>query len=58
MMLLVMLLLIGCGDQRVLEKLGFTQTTSYDLDPNTEESSDDEKQGQQKIINKRNDTEN
>ncbi|WP_308635044.1 Ger(x)C family spore germination protein [Paenibacillus silvisoli] len=21
----------GCGDQRVLEKLGFTQTTSYDL---------------------------
>ncbi|MCM3634150.1 Ger(x)C family spore germination protein [Paenibacillus sp. FSL W7-1287] len=50
MMLLVMLLLIGCGDQRVLEKLGFTQTTSYDLDPNTEESSDDEKQGQQKLL--------
>jgi len=26
--------LTGCGDQRVLEKLGFTQTTAYDLLPN------------------------
>lgn len=27
-------LLSGCGDQRVLEKLGFTQTGAYDLLPN------------------------
>lgn len=30
-------LLTGCGDQRVLEKLGFTQTTSYDLAPHDED---------------------
>lgn len=26
-------MLTGCGDQRILEELGFTQTTSYDLLP-------------------------
>lgn len=29
--LTIVALLTGCGDQRILEKLGFTQTTSYDL---------------------------
>ncbi|KIL39820.1 spore gernimation protein GerC [Gordoniibacillus kamchatkensis] len=31
--LLTMAALSGCGDQRILEKVGFTQTTSYDLLP-------------------------
>src|SRR5690606_24140257 len=50
MLLLIILLLTGCGDQRILEKLGFTQTTSYDLDPNQEQASNDEKQEQQKLL--------
>lgn len=29
----ILIVLVGCGDQRILEKLGFTQTTSYDLVP-------------------------
>jgi spore germination protein len=33
-MLISLTLLTGCADQRVLEKLGFTHTTSYDLLPN------------------------
>jgi len=31
---LIAILLTGCGDKRILEELGFTQTTSYDLLPN------------------------
>ncbi|MBO7746649.1 Ger(x)C family spore germination protein [Paenibacillus sp. MWE-103] len=34
--LAVAVLLGGCGDQRVLERIGFIQTTSYDLLPNGE----------------------
>ncbi|WP_027084569.1 Ger(x)C family spore germination protein [Cohnella panacarvi] len=33
---LVATLLAGCGDKRILEDLGFTQTTSYDLLPTGE----------------------
>ncbi|SFI72987.1 spore germination protein [Paenibacillus sp. UNC496MF] len=33
---LAAILLAGCGDQRVLERIGFIQTTSYDLAPNGE----------------------
>jgi len=50
MLLLIISVLTGCGDQRILEKLGFTQTTSYDLDPNQEQASNDEKQEQQKLL--------
>ena len=32
-LLLCLLPLAGCGDQRILEDLGFIQTTSYDLLP-------------------------
>lgn len=32
--LIIALLLTGCGDQRVLERLGFTHTVSYDLAEN------------------------
>ncbi|WP_169083762.1 Ger(x)C family spore germination protein [Paenibacillus sp. PL91] len=33
-------ILTGCGDQRILEKQGFVQSTSYDLLPDKEEQSD------------------
>lgn len=33
MSLILLVLLTGCGDQKILEKIGFTQTTSYDLLP-------------------------
>jgi spore germination protein len=35
------LLIAGCGDQRVLEKLGFTHTTSYDLIPKEKGQTED-----------------
>lgn len=31
--LMLAIMLVGCGDKRILEELGFTQTTSYDLLP-------------------------
>jgi len=34
---LILLVLCGCGDQRVLERLGVTQTTSFDLAPQEEQ---------------------
>jgi spore germination protein len=40
--LLAAFLLSGCGDQRILEKIGFTHTTSYDLAPKKEGQTEDE----------------
>lgn len=37
---IIVIFVTGCGDQRVLEKLGFTQTTSFDLLPDHEEGAD------------------
>lgn len=37
---IIALLLAGCGDQRVLERLGFTHTVSYDLIETDEDESD------------------
>jgi len=39
--LIVMFGIVGCGDQRILEKLGFTHTTSYDLLPNENNGTED-----------------
>jgi spore germination protein len=36
--LVMIIVLTGCGDVRILEKLGITQITSYDLLPDEEES--------------------
>ncbi|MGG4106107.1 Ger(x)C family spore germination protein [Paenibacillus lautus] len=36
LLLLCILPIFGCGDQRILEDLGFIQTTSYDMLPNGE----------------------
>lgn len=37
---IITLLLTGCGDQRVLERLGFTHTVSFDLTETDEDESD------------------
>ncbi|CAM4261380.1 Ger(x)C family spore germination protein [Paenibacillus alkaliterrae] len=39
--LLLSLLIAGCGDQRILEKQAFTMATSYDLAPKKEGESED-----------------
>jgi germination protein, Ger(x)C family len=41
-LLIVTLLVVvtGCGDQRILERLGFIQTTSYDIAPSSEGESE------------------
>ena len=48
--LVITMILSGCGDQRILEKLGFTQTTSYDLAPDDEQSTSTEDQSKKKLI--------
>lgn len=39
---IIFIIATGCGDQRILEKLGFTQSISYDLASDDEHSNDDE----------------
>ncbi|GMK40622.1 germination protein XA [Paenibacillus sp. CCS19] len=36
----LLVFIAGCGDQRILEKLGFIQTTSYDLAPDKDDESE------------------
>jgi spore germination protein len=38
--LTTLIIFTGCGDQRILEKQGFVQSTSYDLLPNKDDQSD------------------
>lgn len=41
-MCMIIIIATGCGDQRVLEKLGFTQSISYDLASDDEHTNDAE----------------